>query len=160
GRDGGPEQVRWEIRDGDDRIIDRSDNEMKEPFKPNPHGDANFLVTMEHGEQHRWTAGTSVGTRGAVAAPGKYSFVSIAVGADPQPMRAMLQRLAWTLTGLSGGVWCAAALVGHWLCRRALAPVTRMAAAARAMKATNLEATLPAAGTKDELDDLSRAFND
>jgi heavy metal sensor kinase len=160
GRDGGPEQVRWELRDGAGRIIDRSDKEMTEPLKPNPHGDVNFLVTMEYSEQKWWTAGTSVGKRGAAAAAGKYPFVSIAVGVDPQPMQATLKRLAWTLIGLSAGVWCGAALVGHWLCRRALAPVTRMATAARTMKATNLEETLPAPGTRDELDDLGRAFND
>src|SRR5262249_34507820 len=107
-----------------------------------------------------WMAGRSLGSRTTTAAPGKQSFVIFVVGIDSEPMTATLQRFAWTLTGLSIAVWSIAALLGRWICRRALAPVTRMALAARSMSATELEQTLPTPGTRDELDDLSGAFND
>src|SRR5207248_1878113 len=48
---------------------------------------------------------------------------------------------------------------GRALCRRALAPVTRMAGAARIMSAADLDQRLPAPGSRDELEDLGRAFN-
>src|SRR5207248_10102086 len=48
---------------------------------------------------------------------------------------------------------------GRALCRRALAPVTRMAGAARIMSAADLDQRLPAPGSRDELEDLRRAFN-
>ena len=52
------------------------------------------------------------------------------------------------------------ALVAGWaVCRRALAPVTRMAEAACAMGGAHLDGRLPAAGSGDELADLSVAFN-
>src|SRR5437763_732045 len=54
----------------------------------------------------------------------------------------------------------AAALAGRRLCRRALRPLTGMAAAARAISADDLGRRLPPAGTGDEVDDLGRAFNE
>jgi signal transduction histidine kinase len=52
-----------------------------------------------------------------------------------------------------------AAAVGRWIVRRGLAPVNRMAAAARAMSAADLNRRLPAPGTRDEVGDLAEAFN-
>ena len=54
----------------------------------------------------------------------------------------------------------AAALVGGRLCRRAPAPVLRMADAAGAMNATDPGQRLPAVATGDELEELNRAFNE
>jgi len=70
-----------------------------------------------------------------------------------------LIRLAATLAGLSAGLWLLAALAGRWVARRALAPVTRMAEAARATSPADPQ-PLPGPGTHDELEDLQRAFND
>src|SRR5262249_51255839 len=61
--------------------------------------------------------------------------------------------------GLSLTVWLVALFVGRALCRRALVPVRRMAASAADMDAADLGRRLPAAGTRDELDELSKAFN-
>ena len=52
-----------------------------------------------------------------------------------------------------------AAALGRWTCRRALAPVSRMAKAARSITATNLDQRLPTTQTKDELGELGIAFN-
>ncbi len=74
-----------------------------------------------------------------------------------EPTEATLGWLALALVVLSVAVWFAAALVGRLFCRRALAPLTRMSAAAR--DAVDPSDRLPLPGTRDELEDLGRAFN-
>jgi heavy metal sensor kinase len=91
---------------------------------------------------------------------GKYPLLVVRAAVPLAPVQAALARLTLLLGGLSAGLWLLAALAGRRLCRRALAPVTRMAAAARAMDAQAPPGRLPLAGTADELDDLARAFND
>ena len=73
---------------------------------------------------------------------------------------ATLSGLLWWLTGTSLTIWLAAAIVGRWLSRRALWPVTEMATAAREMGATDFSRRLPVSHTGDEVEDLGAAFND
>lgn len=75
------------------------------------------------------------------------------------PMRDKLRRLIVTLALVSSTIWLLAALFGRELCRRALRPITTMAAAASEINATRLEERLPVGDSRDELQDLSRAFN-
>jgi two-component system, OmpR family, sensor kinase len=89
-----------------------------------------------------------------------YPELVFSVAAPTAPIRASLQALAWMLTTLAVGLWLAAALVGRRLCRRALLPLTRMAATARTISATALDRRLADTGTRDELADLGKAFND
>jgi heavy metal sensor kinase len=89
-----------------------------------------------------------------------YAGLTFVVAASEAPLQHTLRNLALTLAGLSLTVWTAAALTGHWLCRRALKPLTSMAETARTMTAAELERRLPNAGTGDELDELGCAFND
>ncbi len=90
----------------------------------------------------------------------RYAELTLTAAIPLTPLHALLRNLAVALVGLSLAVWVPAALGGRLLCRRALLPVTRMAAAARGINAAALEQRLPAAATGDELADLSRAFND
>jgi heavy metal sensor kinase len=53
-----------------------------------------------------------------------------------------------------------AAAASWWLSRIALAPLTRVAGAAREIDVSTLERRLPTRGAKDELDEVARAFND
>jgi signal transduction histidine kinase len=89
----------------------------------------------------------------------KYAALSISVGVSVEPMWAALNRLAMTLGALSLGIWLAALFVGRLVCRRALAPVTQLAAAVREMPVEDLGNRLPAPHTGDELEALSTAFN-
>jgi signal transduction histidine kinase len=82
------------------------------------------------------------------------------VAAPLAPMNATLAALEWSLIGLGLGTWLLAAFLCRRLARRALAPLTRMAASARGLDATDPGWSLDEAGTGDELDDLGRAFND
>jgi heavy metal sensor kinase len=90
---------------------------------------------------------------------GKFSALAITVGLPLEPVRATLRMLAAVLTGLSSAVFLLALVLGRVVCRRALAPVTRMAAAARAMGAADFGQRLPTAAADDELADLGRSFN-
>lgn len=76
------------------------------------------------------------------------------------PLDSALRTLAWSLTGISMAIWLTAGLVSRWLCRRALAPVSHMKEAARAISASDLAARLPLSPVRDELHDLAMAFND
>jgi heavy metal sensor kinase len=90
---------------------------------------------------------------------GKYSALIMTAAVPLEPVQTALRNLALALAGTSVGVWLLASLAARWLCRRALMPVTQMAATARSMGAANLEQRLPSTGTADELDELGRAFN-
>jgi two-component system, OmpR family, sensor kinase len=90
----------------------------------------------------------------------RYRALTVAVAAPFDAVYANLRILALALTGVSLSLWLAAALVGRWLCRRALTPVNQMAQTARAITAADLGSRLPQTGTRDELEDLALAFND
>ncbi|MBA4066972.1 MAG: histidine kinase [Isosphaera sp.] len=92
-------------------------------------------------------------------APGKYAVLVLTVAAPPEPARATLRTLAAALAGLTVLVLAAAAVAARAVCRRALAPVARMAAAARAMGSADLADRLPVPPAADELADLGAAFN-
>jgi signal transduction histidine kinase len=77
------------------------------------------------------------------------------------PVAATLRQLALSMTIVSIVVWMSAAVCGRWLCRRALAPVFRMAASARAIRGRSAEGRFLEVGrTSDELEDLGTAFNE
>jgi signal transduction histidine kinase len=149
GQDPSPEQARWVVRDGYGRLVERSAN--LRPDDP---------LAGEEGEGGPWLALRRVVRSEVPAAPGKHAALVLTVGVSAEPAEATLRRLAVALASLSAGVWLLAALAGRWLARRALAPVTGMAAAARALTPDHPAGRLPDPGTGDELDDLQRAFND
>src|SRR5262249_44051898 len=90
----------------------------------------------------------------------RYPALMLTVAVSLEPTAATLRTLLAVLSGLSLGLWLVAAVPGRALGRRALAPVTRMARAARAMGAADLSRRLPESDTADELHDLGRAFNE
>jgi heavy metal sensor kinase len=143
GQDEGLDEVRWEVRDSF-AVVDRSAN-----F-------GGFIPTPD-------TAGWRVDEKRLHSPydimPPKHRQLIITAWISLAPLRATLRRLAVTLAVLSLGLWLLAALTGRWVARRALAPVTRMAEAARAMTPADPQ-RLPSPGTHDELDELQRAFND
>ncbi|MBI2803526.1 MAG: sensor histidine kinase [Planctomycetes bacterium] len=77
-----------------------------------------------------------------------------------QPVASSIQAAAWTLAGISIGIWLVAALSGRWVCRRALAPVSCMAASARLLKASTPSLRLEVTTSGDELEQLGDAFNE
>ena len=85
--------------------------------------------------------------------------LTLTIAVSLVPMRDNLRRLIVTLSLVSCVIWLTAALTGHWLCRRALRPISTMAVAASAIDATRWNERLPIGDSRDELQELSRAFN-
>src|SRR5262249_20473689 len=90
----------------------------------------------------------------------RQAALSLTAGRPLKPAHAALRSLVAPVAGLSAGLWLVAACLGHLVCRRALSPLTRMAATAREMTATDLDRRLPSPGTGDELEALGDDFND
>jgi signal transduction histidine kinase len=89
----------------------------------------------------------------------EYSELILIAGLSPAPMRASLRQLEIVLAGLSLAAWLACAVAGRRFCRQALAPVSRLAMAARQMPAGDAAQRLPSSGGQDELEQLTVAFN-
>ena len=72
------------------------------------------------------------------------------------PLSHFLKLLLW-----GGPIGLVVAVIfGRWMARLALAPLTRFAAAARAIDVTNPRERLPVRGARDELDAVAVAFNE
>ncbi len=175
GRDHGPAEPRWEVRDVFGRFVDRSANLAgAELFPPTadarrpddvPPGVRPFVLDGADARIARRVLWPTGGPSGQAPLPSegpgprRHPGLVLTAAVSLAPAQATLRALALTLVGLSAGVWLTAALLGHGLCRRALAPVAAMAAAAQDMGAADLTRRLPGTPTADELGELHRAFN-
>jgi heavy metal sensor kinase len=181
GQDASPDQVRWLVRDGKGIDVDRSRNLSADElpqlrlFANSSAQDAQFrfpggatwrLVQMRIAASASAGRDESTPTPNSTAAAANaepqstlYPALQLTVGVSLAPVDATLRNLALTLVCLSLALWCLAALAGRWLCRRALAPVTRMAETARHMNADDWRTRLPSPQTGDELEQLASAFN-
>ena len=74
----------------------------------------------------------------------RYPALVLAAGIDVDPIFKPLGALAAALAGVSLAIWSIAAITGQWLCRKALAPVTKMAQTARSITAADLRQRMPA----------------
>jgi heavy metal sensor kinase len=168
GRAGVLGQVRWEVRDERGLLVDRSPNLGAAGLEVDAPPDGIAQLERE-GVPWRF-AGRRVpappaGDSPPPPPPGdgpparRYSALVLTAGLSLEPIRETLRRLALTLAGLSAGLWLLGLLASRWVCRRALAPVTRMAEAARAMRAADLDQRLPGPSGADELGELRGAFN-
>jgi len=82
--------------------------------------------------------------------------VGVSLAAMDAAVNGFLRLLLWLVpAGLIAAVGA-----GWWMARVALAPLTRLADAARTIDAANLRHRLPLRGTRDELDAVAMAFND
>jgi signal transduction histidine kinase len=180
GQEPGAERLRWMVFDERGQRIDHSrnlaDSDLTAAWSPGP-GNAELPGKLVDRTGRSWrvaqrrvrpTPAPASGSRAAAAAAPAEPDASgtlhpglvMTVAAPLAPMNATLAALAWSLVGLGLGTWLLAAFLCRRLARRALAPLTRMAASARGLDATDPGWSLDEAGTGDELDDLGRAFND
>ncbi len=149
GRDDGAEQPRWILRDDSGAVVDRSEN-LQGADLPRSHEwqNAERVIQAEH-------LNTSPQQN-----PPRYRELIVTVAVSHLPRETALRNLAATLAGLSVVVWLGALLLGRTFCRRALAPVSNMALAARSMRAADRTERLPVQRSGDELEDLGVAFNE
>ena len=82
------------------------------------------------------------------------------VGVSLRTLDAALGRYRDLLLWLALPSLLATALASWWLSGIALAPLSRLAGAAREIDVSTLQRRLPTRGAKDELDDVARAFNE
>jgi signal transduction histidine kinase len=82
----------------------------------------------------------------------------LAAWASLEPVEAEIRWLGAVLPLISLGLWALTAAIGRHFARRALAPLTLMAESARAMPFDDCR--LPSPGTRDELEDFARSFNE
>ncbi len=159
GDDPGLDQVRWAVRDEAGRLLDQSRNSADGSMPE----EAGRRRTDQLGHPWRVVRRELRPDRpGPEPAPGSpfHPRLRLAVGLRLDPSEGTLGLLAMALGLLATAVWGLAALVGRRLCRRALAPLIRMATAARELGADEPGHRLPVAATGDELEDLGLAFND
>ncbi len=159
GRDPAEGQVRWVVRDGRGRTLDRSPNLAGADLPGDRPG---YAVDAEG---RRWrvlrrTVRPGGVSRTAAEAPARHDQLVLTVGATAGGLERSLSSLALALGGLSAGLLLLAALLARRLCRRVLRPLTDMTGAVRTMSPDDLGARLPGPGTGDELEQLGRAFNE
>jgi heavy metal sensor kinase len=169
---GGDDLVSWTVRDDDGTPLPTSpvlvdDDLMATATAALGLGDAG-RETVAHAGQDWRVSQRRVEKKATaeVGAPPRsepdtvlYPALVLTVATSLEPVQAKLRGLGTVLAGLSAGAWLAAAALGRWTCRRALAPVSRMAVAARSISAANLDQRLPNSQTEDELGELGIAFN-
>ncbi len=166
------DRVVWFVADQQGRVVAQSQGVNMDDFiKETSHA---FPRQQTESRSRRWMVGTwkagqkwITSERHQTESSGsqsknenlKYRALSVTAGVSVLPMQTALRRLASTLAGLSATVWIIALVVGRSVCRRALLPVRRMAVAAGEIHAEDLTQRLPALESRDELDELSGAFN-
>ena len=96
---------------------------------------------------------------GSALPPRDHRPTVVAAWASLAPVESELRTLGAVLPMISIGLWTLSAVIGRRFGRRSLAPLTRMADAARAMPWTDGDARLPSPGTRDELEDFAGSFN-
>jgi signal transduction histidine kinase len=182
GQESGPDRLRWMVHDEQGRRIDHSRNLADANLTPewSPRHDRAELADRLVDRQGRtwrvaqrrlipgpvvtYSGSDVVGRRDETPDHGPpgvlYPALVLTVCAPIDQIAVTLRTLAGLLVCLTLVIWLVAALLGRWLSRRALAPLTRMVTSARSLDATDPGWSLVEAGTGDELDDLSRAFND
>jgi signal transduction histidine kinase len=162
GQDDDPGQVRWTVHDHRGRPVQRSHNLHDQDLIPG--GElANDQEVERQGEAWRVMRRTVTSPRALPSSrrrPPFHEALVLTSGLSLEPVRETLRNLALALGGISAALWFASLLMVRRLCRRALVPLTRMAATARAMGPADHDRRLPVPVTGDELEDLGRAFND
>ena len=168
GADAGPDQLRWSVRDLGGRLLDCSAN-LERPGGGGGSGWRALTRRVRAGSFAPETVDADAvppfgESPDAAELPADRTYhgdgVVMAVALPDGPVAAELRQLALALAATSAATWLAAAVGGRWLCRRALAPIARMAASARAARGEGGGRPLDVAATRDELEDLGTAFND
>jgi signal transduction histidine kinase len=157
------EGVAWQVSDETGRVLDGSPKSGElvpgigaltadvEPVERTDEHGRLWRITRERLRPHDLRAGGPIS--------GRHAGLSIAAAVPVGPAAEALGDLATVLISLSIAVLAIAGAVGYLVCRRALAPVAKMASAARGMNAGDFTERLPVSPAADELADLGVSFN-
>jgi heavy metal sensor kinase len=143
-----------QVRDMDGHWIYRS----KRMIQENPEFPAarNIAPNGVQGEFHQGTRFVRVLSY-PISAQGKSYLVQTGISLNKS--MALLVAFRNGLLLLTPAVILLAALGGHWMSRKALAPIAALAAQARLINDRNLDIRLPVSNTADEISDLSMTLN-
>jgi signal transduction histidine kinase len=179
GLDTTPESARWVVRERNGQVVDHSRN-----LDHSAEMDTLVMATMLDPSSESGVRGGTLGSKPSETwrfrskrllppnpAPvaetnpraGRkrtYPELVMSVGLSTKPAEQRLNALLLWSSALSVILWLSTAIVGRWLCRRALRPLHQMAGSARVLPATELHRRIPLPGTHDELDELGAAFNE
>ncbi len=97
---------------------------------------------------------------GSAPLVGFHRALVLVVCAPLETIDSNLAALGWSLAGLSLGAWFLATLLCRWLSRHALRPLSTLVESARVLDPDDAGWYLASTGTRDELDELGRAFNE
>ena len=164
------DSVFWLVTDSEGHVVDSAGpaslaefaTEAAKQLQTTRRSDASLNWDGQHWQfRQLWieSPGPVNHTRAAAENERLYQALGLTVGFSLEPIRTTLRELAVALAGLSILIWFAAMIAGRIVCRRALRPVARMAAAASEMEAAQLEKRLPLVHSGDELEALGLAFN-
>ena len=95
----------------------------------------------------------------SVLTPAHGGSYLLQVGVSLAPMDARWSGFSFCCHWRAGGL-LATFVIGRWMARFALAPLTRLAESTRTIDIEDLGRRLPVRGASDELDDVATAFND
>jgi len=165
----------WLVFDGDGHVLTqpaslRDDDHPRSWLAAGGLADLPDRVTDDHGRSWRVARRTITADSGQMPLPvrptdtseGKsyHEKITLVAFASTEENEAALRTLEWFLAGTSSVVLGLAALSSRWFSRQTLVPLTRLVESARSLDASNPGWTLADVGTRDELDDLRRVFND
>ena len=160
------DQLHWEVTTEDGRAIDRSPQagtadllaEADRRFRTSTRYPRHFEYAEREWRVTRIRLAPESPPPGALRSR-KHAALVLTVAVPLDPVHNTLRTLAAALVALTLVVLAVALVASRAVCKRALAPVARMADAARAMGAADLTDRLPHATSADEVADLARAFN-
>ncbi|WP_283434421.1 sensor histidine kinase [Neorhodopirellula lusitana] len=89
----------------------------------------------------------------------EFDQLTVVVGRSSVPRDAIVFRLRLLVTLLPLLAWSLAALLGRWIVRKALQPVSAMAEQAQSIAGTDFDARLSHGDSGDEMTELGTAFN-
>ena len=120
-------------------------------------------VSQFRDQQHNFDVNTDFGRlrlSNSVATPGNGHSYLLQVGVSLLPMDRALERFLFLLfTGVPAGL-IVTFVIGRWMARFALTPLSRVAESARTINIEDLSRRIPVRGARDELDNVATAFND
>jgi len=163
-------QVRWTLHDEQGRLIDCSENLIDDStieFNATSSGWRTSIRQISAGrfaaetaEMHPQPPSSSIiAVLPTDRMATRQRFVLTAAISEV-PVNAALSQLTIAMSLISLVTWATAAVWGRWLCKRALSPITQMAAKARALQQSpDNPSLLEVSPTGDELTDLGEAFN-
>jgi heavy metal sensor kinase len=158
--------ARWVVLDGAGRIVDRSGSDESvelaiaapAAFAAGHHDPRRIELAGSPWQATLLRIGPETLPPSGVPA-GKHASLVVAVAVPLEQVQTTLRTLAFASVALTVSILLIAGLAGRRVCRRALAPVVKMADATRDITAADMARRLPVPPADDELSGLGRAFN-